>query len=476
MPFPYPDENTAGKAYQDRVKAEYNAVGRAFPDPNDSDAFRWFMRYGYDCRDMPEPDVANKHIADLHKALNPTTPPGPSPGVQRPLIGSLRVENKLFRDDSGYRRVLFCSWFPALRILRDNPAEFNRQLDAIVAAGYQGVRVFLAVGGWMGFWDNREVAPITFTKWYYTGMHLRTERYGDTIQAWPDYDNLLRELCRAFRARNLRLHVTCGDMQVICPDANQEIELHRRFATILSQEGEANVVALYETTNEYPLNRYGADSAASREQMGRVIGAVKAILPNVICAQGAGLSEEPNILFQSSEYGEVCAQHTTRDPFSSCLKRTFGLIYWEGDYRFFPKPFWQGEPAGPGDDSYQRQDNPANLVALYSMHALTGQASNWFQGAGVRSFIPLESEWGFNLMPTILSVLPEDIATYDHGHFPGGIEYWWRGNQFFTSNFQEWNPTPPRPINQWTLYTGNGSIVGNGNPPHATGLLTGTFA
>lgn len=67
--YPYPDENTTVRAYQDRVKATYNEALRAFPDPNDSDAFRWFSRYGYSCKTMPEPEASNKHIAELRAML-----------------------------------------------------------------------------------------------------------------------------------------------------------------------------------------------------------------------------------------------------------------------------------------------------------------------------------------------------------------------------------------------------------------------
>lgn len=67
--FPYPDENTVVKAYQERIRKAYSDAGRSFPDPNDSDAFRHFVRYGYDCRSMPEPESANKHIAELRAAL-----------------------------------------------------------------------------------------------------------------------------------------------------------------------------------------------------------------------------------------------------------------------------------------------------------------------------------------------------------------------------------------------------------------------
>lgn len=67
--FDYPNEPGTVKAYQDRVKATYAEAGRRFPDPNDSDAFRWFTRYGYDCRSLPEPEAASKHIAALRREL-----------------------------------------------------------------------------------------------------------------------------------------------------------------------------------------------------------------------------------------------------------------------------------------------------------------------------------------------------------------------------------------------------------------------
>lgn len=67
--FGYPDENTTVRVYQERVRKAYNDAGRIFPDPNDSDAFRWFTRYGFDCGLMPEPESAKKHIAELRAML-----------------------------------------------------------------------------------------------------------------------------------------------------------------------------------------------------------------------------------------------------------------------------------------------------------------------------------------------------------------------------------------------------------------------
>lgn len=67
--YGYPDENTAGKDFQRRAKQAYTDAGRKFPDPNDEDQFRHFMRYGYSSHEMPEQKAADKHIAELRKDL-----------------------------------------------------------------------------------------------------------------------------------------------------------------------------------------------------------------------------------------------------------------------------------------------------------------------------------------------------------------------------------------------------------------------
>jgi hypothetical protein len=473
---PYPSEPDWWRPVFDvEVAKRYAQVGRPYPDGPDS--LTWSTRTAYDIRDgLTKEQSLAKHLRELENELG-INQPEPGQPTRRPLVGPLRVQDKMLRDDSGWRRVFFCSWFPALRILRDDPQTFTRQIDAIAAAGYQGIRVFLAVGGWTPYWDGREVVPITFRKWVWTGNHLRTDQYGETLQAWPDYDDLLRTLLRACRMRKLRLHVTCGDMQAICPDANQEIELHRRFTRICAEEGGLDVIGIAEVTNEFPLNRYGGDSPQSIEQMGRVIQVWRDAIPGVLTMQGAiPQNEEPASLSKASTHGELCAVHVTRDPVATALKRTFGLVYWEGNWRGFPKPFWEGEPAGPGEDSYARMDDPAALTALYAEHAVTGQPSVRFQGAAVRYRQPLDSEWGFTQLPLILERLPEDIATWNRetaGH--GAILYFTKDKQFATPVYQEWDSTPPRPVKDWTLIAGDRVTNGTGNPPLGTGLLIGTF-
>ena len=67
--FPYPDENTIGKAFQAGIKKAFKDAGRAFPDPNDEDAFRIFIRFGYSAHEMAAQTAADKHVTELRAQL-----------------------------------------------------------------------------------------------------------------------------------------------------------------------------------------------------------------------------------------------------------------------------------------------------------------------------------------------------------------------------------------------------------------------
>ena len=67
--FPYPDENTAGKAFQTRIKQAFRDAGRSFPDPSDEDAFRPFMRFGYSAHEMAAQQAADKHVTEMRAQL-----------------------------------------------------------------------------------------------------------------------------------------------------------------------------------------------------------------------------------------------------------------------------------------------------------------------------------------------------------------------------------------------------------------------
>lgn len=411
---------------------------------------------------------------------------------RRPLVGPLRVQDKLLRDDTGFRRVHFDSQFDLLRTLRDEPERYTKLQDDCVDAGYQGRRVFLNVGGWMGFWDGHEVLATNVAKWYFdrnNGGHHRPAGYGTTLQRWPDYDDLFRHLLRDCLARGLRLHVTFGDCQIFFEhdtNGDQEVALTDHLARIAAEEGGSKVIAFWETTNEVPINRRGGTSPQAIDHMGRLIRTVKQHLPDVLCGMGAFLSEEPDQLYASITYGDVCFVHVTRSPEEMCLKRTHALTHWEGDWRHFPVPYDEGEPAGPnigpmdgqGDDMYQPISDPAMLLALYAMHALLGHVSTWFDGGAVRSTADSTLAWGYDEIPRILvDTLPEDIATWANAsNGRGGIAYFFKGKDFRTAMYATWDTSPPQPIAEWTLYTGTGVTKGTGTPPRSTGYLVGRFA
>jgi len=341
----------------------------------------------------------------------------------------------------------------------------------------------------MDWWaPNFGVYPVDFTPWYFdrSSGHMRPAGYGPPIQGWPDFDALWRTNCREHRKRKLRMIVCFGDNQIIVPVERDEIALHERVLGICAEEGGSVIVAGVEIVNEPPQNYPGGISDEAVARMGRVIAAGRRILPDVIFMQGAGLSEEPDVLYQTSKHGEACSQHTSRQPPEFCLKRTFGLVNWEGKWRDFWKPFWMMEPAGPnvgprdnqGDDMYAPWDDPAEIMALYAMHAVLGMASNFFTGADVRGTEDAENAYGYDELPALFEqIFPEGVATWDHAAngAVGGIMYFFKGKSFVAPTHKTWNNHPPRPIAEWTFYQGTVVLHGTGNPPAGSGVIVGTF-
>ncbi len=407
---------------------------------------------------------------------------------QRPLKGTLRAKDKLFVDDMGNRRVFFDSDFNLLRKLRDEPSRYYSSLGA-TARRYQGTRQMPSVGGWMDFWAPLYgVYPITFTPWIHSnasGM-LRPAGYGPKIEGWTDFDALWRKNCQEHRKRKLRMIVSFGDCQIITPDEATEIALHERIARICAEEGGSELVVGWEIANEIPQNYPYGLSTTSVERQGRVIAAVRKILPHTIFMQGAGLSEEPDVLYLSSTYGEACSQHTSRQPPELCCKRTYGLIHWEGNWRHFPKPFWMMEPAGMnvgpkdnrGDDMYAPWTDKGELTCLYALHAVLGMASNMFTGADIRGTEEGENAWGYDELSELFDkIFPEDIALWDHkaNDAEKGITYFYKGKDFRAPAHKNWNTTPPFPIKEWTFYQGDTVGTGTGTPPAGSGVIVGTF-
>ena len=424
-----------------------------------------------------------------------------------PIVGIARQGN-LFALNGRPVTPQLSSEFNLLRMRRTNPDFYHVLLDDVVRYRMQGSRVFTNVGGWMGFWaPDHGVYADTFTPWEFDRKdgHLRPAtdsngqpRYGATIQGWPDYDEQFVGMLEDFARRKLVLHLTAGDAQILYCDLvnnqpiyrfEKEMAHHQRVTRLIKRSGLERFVAFREVRNEYPMNSPGGGTI---EDMRRIAREIKGQLPGTLVGLGAALSEEPDKLKESVEGFDVCFQHTSRDPFELCLKRTLGLWYWEGARgTAFEWPFMNGEPKpmnvppfgdAVGDDGYAPTDRIDQLIALHAMIACTRQGGNMFTGASVRLQTRPSLMPGYKEIPKILAEhVPEDVATWgDETAGNGAILYFTKGKQFLAPTNESWNTNPPRPVASWKVYTGRGQTMevleGTGNPPQGrTGFVVGTF-
>ncbi len=341
---------------------------------------------------------------------------GSRPGTvaSRPLVGQLGGCGHGYCDTTGPRNVRGCSWFPALRIWRDDRDAALRELDAIAAAGWHFIRIFLAVGGWEGYWGGREVVPVTFTN----------DR-GTRIDAWPDYEEQARTFMLAARERGLKLYTTNGDLQWIFPRFEDRLRHAERTAHLFNDVG-PDVCAFMEVCNEWQGN--GGEPV---EDLRACATRFHALCPFALYTIGAGNGgmeqpEGPGGLYECAVGMPVVTVHGMRSPEAGI--RTFGVVYWSGDPWHLDRLILQGEPTGPdtakqlaqgdGVSVYEEQD-PGRLMANMCAGLMSGQAWTYFNGPAVRYHeygeYQLGSTWGFTELPALFDeALPQDIAQWPY--------------------------------------------------------------
>ena len=92
---------------------------------------------------------------------------------------------------------------------------------------------------------------------------------------------------------------------------------------------------------------------------------------------------------------------------------------------------------------------------------------------------PLDSCWGFNELPRLLSHIPEDISTWGHG--PGGGYWWSDGRRFATLDVENWGTEQRAAIADWTIVTVRDVTKGTGDiprpaPGYMVRLILGMYA
>jgi hypothetical protein len=385
--------------------------------------------------------------------------------VSRALVGPLRVvhhptsglRTHSYADDTGPRRVLFCSWFCALRDWRDNQSAAGGVLDRVVTAGYQGIRILRVLGesDTSGYFAGRAVLP----EW--------------SIQALVGFG-------LACQARGLRLQLSCGRQW----GTSERMAWETRCAQALQAAGLAQTIALWEGDNEYWQNAPMRDSDEQIAFYGQLFAMVRSTLrPAPLCACGAPPNENPEALYRASTHSDILEKHGMRDE-DRCVKRAFTPNYWEGDPGHFPLPMWEGEPKPHvHPDAFMGTTSQGRIVATLAMNQLVGNAVTFFSGEAVRGRDPSIAP-GFSAVPLLLNSLPEDIATW--GHVSGGNIWWWQGpgKKFATvCDGDFWGPSalaPPQPI-AWSTIIGpewdwrEGGTTPTIRPGEGAALIVGEF-
>lgn len=385
----------------------------------------------------------------IHLIAFPPPAPAPIPPGQsvRPLTGYLRLLGKSFADDTGPRRVQFCSYFAFFRIFRDDPDEAKRQLDRI-KGHWQGLRVCWNLGG--NPWD---------------GHHLNVS------PDWPDYDRVIVDGLTACWDRGLRVAITNADLYHR-PEADWP-GLYRRVAGLCASVND-QVVALSSVINEsWMTSPFGEDWPRYAEYARQWQSVYPWGQHGTSCPS---TNEDPEGLIACSlGPATVTLLQGTRWTGPDAIRRAFNVRF-EAPSGF--KPIVEEEPTGFDSDGdhavYQPTTDKDTLLGIYTMKVLTGQLLILLNGPALYNRKPLDSTWGFTEIPAIWQQmeLPDDTGQWTlkplhHNDSPctgsglARLDGVTNGSQYFAvaSGGRDWTLGPSRWDALATVYDHTGPIL-----------------
>lgn len=332
------------------------------------------------------------------------SPPGPHPS---PLVGVLRLEGLVFKDDTGPVLPRACHFGEALSAYTRKPLEVAAQLDAIAAAGYQAIRVWDVLGYYGLGWGGKEVTPIAFVN-----------KEGQPVAATPDYYGQLDSFLRTCHARGLKVMQDRGDLNAFT-DSQKYEHLHRVGQVYRSDIGRQVIAGIW-AVNEATFNGVHEPRIAQRMIDKFKDGA--GWWPDVRGLSDYDQTEEPTMLGDwSVSPATVITCHPLRDVRNAkrMLEHYFSTPYgarnrvgaWSA---YTPKAVWFTEPTGPGERvTNGSTDNVELLCALAQLGTLAGGLYTYMSSHGVFWDGPIESQAGFYEVPKAMASLPQDIHTYD---------------------------------------------------------------
>lgn len=317
-------------------------------------------------------------------------PKPPHPVSRNARIGYLRVQGDGFHDDSGPVNPLWAHAGNLFSLFVRDEARALQELDDVAAAGYQGVRVWGALGcgpntaagcNQGAFWRGREVGP----------------------DVTPDYWGQVQRFADALRARGLRAVWSQGDIGQLRDRrsymrALAALDLASPFIDVIDCGNEA-----WQTGEP--------DPGRLAECVGHYQNAGGRALLTLTSPPGELKDELDRYSIPPAQLYDV---HSWRDGRWFDKRRHIFSIPYEQQPRL---PFGIGsEPPGNGARvsaiaNRDELDNEAvPMLAVTSM--IARQSFVWFSGEGVIIERGLKTEAGFWTTPTAVELLPRNVMAF----------------------------------------------------------------
>lgn len=354
--------------------------------------------------------VASVEVPTWQARIEPRAPgPGPVPpvGVVRKLSGQVHRIGRSFGDASGPRIVHGCSDFAILPKWRQNRDAVLRNLD-VVAAHQQYLRFLWRLNGWM--WSGEG------SRWPNANLSVDPSRDG-----W--YDEVLRDVLVACNDRGIKINLSSGDMNNW--SRAQMEDGFRRTAQIAASVS-PDLVWLGAVTNELRGTMQGGESDENIRLCEDLLGIWQQHYPwGMRAISDPGSQDKAGMKRLAGGAASMALIHDVRWEASDAIRRAFNTMY----ENYPDEPVAQDEPTGPNGSPpngpftrhvYQPIEDHDDLLAIYTMHAITGQASTYFNDPALVSREPLDSTWGFKEIPAAWRAMeiPEHIGqgTLKPGH------------------------------------------------------------
>jgi hypothetical protein len=325
-----------------------------------------------------------------------------------PWHGRLRIarDQRGFVDERGeWVLPIFAHFGEAFSAFVRRPADVERQLRAIKAAGYDGIRFWDTLGYHANAWRGKEVMPWAFTN----------DR-GERVEATPSYYQRLSEFLLALRGAGLTAHHSRGDLNGI---ALERVVQHAEVVAALYDTIGWDINALFEGNNEDFQN-----GSFGPEGLRRIVEPASRRGALVASSCPGRCSEQESDLRKYTKGFSVFYVHGARPGTPSDRLRRIFTLGTEANRFGEARLGWQGEPIGPNERvgpgvTVAHTENVEELALLAGMSLVARQAWVYMSQCGVFWHCAIESQRGFTIVPRIresLKAVAPDVMSWPLTH------------------------------------------------------------